>query len=83
MDYFQLDAKGDSFELPGLWFNASELHALLASHQLLSKVQPRCIHKNPNQEKPKLTPDREPMQKYVPVGRKMARQGSPISHRVW
>lgn len=31
---------GDVFELPGLWFNASELYALLASHQLLSQVQP-------------------------------------------
>lgn len=29
-----------SFELPGLWFNPAEIHALLASHQLLSQTQP-------------------------------------------
>lgn len=28
------------FELPGFWMNASELHALLASEQLLEAVQP-------------------------------------------
>jgi proteasome accessory factor C len=31
------------FELPGLWFNASELYALLAAHQLLSRVEPGLI----------------------------------------
>ncbi|HSH44061.1 MAG TPA: WYL domain-containing protein, partial [Arenicellales bacterium] len=28
------------WELPGLWFNAGELHALLSSHELLSRIQP-------------------------------------------
>ncbi len=28
------------YELPGLWFNASELHALLACQQLLANIQP-------------------------------------------
>jgi predicted DNA-binding transcriptional regulator YafY len=31
------------FELPGLWFNASELHALLAAHQLLANAQPGLL----------------------------------------
>lgn len=32
-----------SFELPGLWFNASELQALLAMQHLLSEVQPGLL----------------------------------------
>jgi predicted DNA-binding transcriptional regulator YafY len=31
------------YELPGLWFNASELHALLATQQLLANVQPGLL----------------------------------------
>lgn len=31
------------WELPGLWFNAAELHALLTSHELLSRVQPGIL----------------------------------------
>lgn len=34
------DPKAPEFELPGLWFNASELYALLATEQLLESVQP-------------------------------------------
>lgn len=34
------DPKCPVFELPGLWMNASELHALLACEQLLEGVQP-------------------------------------------
>jgi len=30
----------DRFELPGLWFSADELYALLTSHQLLDALQP-------------------------------------------
>jgi len=37
--YYDKNTKQE-YELPGLWFNASELHALLAAYQLLSKVQP-------------------------------------------
>jgi predicted DNA-binding transcriptional regulator YafY len=38
-------APGDDgpYELPGLWFNASELHALLAAQQLLSNAQPGLL----------------------------------------
>jgi predicted DNA-binding transcriptional regulator YafY len=34
---------GGPYELPGLWFNASELHALLAMLQLLRGVQPGLL----------------------------------------
>lgn len=33
----------DSFELPGLWFNASEIHALLAFRNLLHNIQPGLL----------------------------------------
>jgi proteasome accessory factor C len=33
------------YELPGLWFNASELHALLSVQQLLTSVQPGLFDK--------------------------------------
>jgi predicted DNA-binding transcriptional regulator YafY len=32
-----------SYELPGLWFNASELHALLAVQRLLAEIQPGLL----------------------------------------
>ncbi|MES1944995.1 transcriptional regulator [Salinisphaera sp. PC39] len=35
--------EADNFELPGLWFNASELYALLAAQKLLVDVQPGVI----------------------------------------
>ena len=34
------DSQAPVFELPGLWMNATELHALLACEQLLESVQP-------------------------------------------
>jgi predicted DNA-binding transcriptional regulator YafY len=37
--YYYATGQGE-FELPGLWFNKSELYALLASEQLLESVQP-------------------------------------------
>lgn len=41
--YF-LDARTKPlFELPGLWFTPDEVHALLATHQLLSRVQPGLL----------------------------------------
>lgn len=33
----------EMYELPGLWFNASELHALLSVQQLLADVQPGLL----------------------------------------
>ncbi len=40
--YFYDRAQGE-FELPGLWFNASELQALLLMQQLLHQVEPGLI----------------------------------------
>jgi hypothetical protein len=36
-------ASGPSFALPGLWFNASEAHALLLMQQLLTELQPGLL----------------------------------------
>lgn len=38
--YYYADAEGPRFELPGLWFNASEVVALLAMDQLLETTEP-------------------------------------------
>lgn len=40
---YYYDPQAPEFELPGLWFNASELYALLASEQLLETVQPGLL----------------------------------------
>jgi len=44
---------GKRFELPGLWFNASEIYALLAMQHLLTGVQPGLLepHLQPLQDK--------------------------------
>jgi predicted DNA-binding transcriptional regulator YafY len=34
---------GPAFQLPGLWFNASEIHALLMMQNLLTEVQPGLL----------------------------------------
>lgn len=36
-------ASGSAFELPGLWFNPSELYALLAAQKLLLEVEPGLL----------------------------------------
>jgi predicted DNA-binding transcriptional regulator YafY len=42
---YKLDTQGGEIrELPGLYFNSSELYALLASHKLLSDVQPGWLN---------------------------------------
>ena len=41
---FATDATvGPAYELPGLWFSASELYALLATQQLLAEVEPGIL----------------------------------------
>ncbi|THF60398.1 helix-turn-helix transcriptional regulator [Pseudothauera rhizosphaerae] len=40
---YRYDPAAPEFELPGLWFNHSELHALLACEQLLEEVQPGLL----------------------------------------
>ncbi|HEX5057613.1 MAG TPA: WYL domain-containing protein [Gammaproteobacteria bacterium] len=43
---YRIDTKdGEIRELPGLYFNSSELYALLTSHKLLSDVQPGWLNK--------------------------------------
>lgn len=46
-------AEGAMYELPGLWFNASELHALLTVQQVLTSVQPGLLdqHLKPLQKR--------------------------------
>ncbi|MCW8890339.1 MAG: WYL domain-containing protein [Sedimenticola sp.] len=41
--YFYDHADGAMYELPGVWFNSSELHALLSVQQLLQQVQPGLL----------------------------------------
>lgn len=41
--YCYTDAGREQFELPGLWFNPSELLALMTSHRLLAEVQPGVL----------------------------------------
>jgi proteasome accessory factor C len=41
--YWYHQDEGEMYELPGLWFNASELHALLSVQQLLADVQPGLL----------------------------------------
>lgn len=40
---YRYDPDAPEFELPGLWFNQSELYALLASEQLFEAVQPGLL----------------------------------------
>ena len=41
--YRYASIEGEMYELPGLWFNASELYALLSMQQLLEQVQPGLL----------------------------------------
>jgi len=41
--YYYDPSEGEMYELPGVWFNASELRALLSVQQLLSDVQPGLL----------------------------------------
>lgn len=38
-----VDAAGPAYELPGLWFSAGELYALLAAHTLLGEMEPGIL----------------------------------------
>jgi predicted DNA-binding transcriptional regulator YafY len=53
---------GEMYELPGLWFNASELHALLCVQRLLRDVQPGLLdaHLKPLQQRIDALLEREP-----------------------
>lgn len=40
---FDTPSVGPKYELPGLWFNADEMYALLAMHQMLSELEPGLL----------------------------------------
>lgn len=40
------DTIGPRYELPGLWVNASEAHALLVAHELLEQMEPGLLGKH-------------------------------------
>jgi predicted DNA-binding transcriptional regulator YafY len=50
---YEPDPENPRHELPGLWFNSSEIHALLAFHHLLDHLQPSLLtpHIKPLQER--------------------------------
>lgn len=59
---YHYDTKGgQTFELPGVWFNSAELHALLATQQLLEQVQPGLLDNH-------LKPIRERVEKLLVAG---------------
>lgn len=41
--YYRRDAAGGTFELPGLWFNAKELQALIVFDRLLESLEPGLL----------------------------------------
>jgi predicted DNA-binding transcriptional regulator YafY len=55
---YRYDPRADSFELPGLWFNADELLSLLAASQLFESVQPGLLE-------PQIAPLRERIAKIL------------------
>lgn len=40
---FDTELDGAAFELPGLWFNSQEIHALLTMHELIDALQPSLL----------------------------------------
>ena len=41
--FVQPDPNSPAYSLPGLWFNAGEVHALLTMQQLLSNLEPGLL----------------------------------------
>ena len=60
---FDKNGVGDAYELPGLWFNASEIHALLTMQQLLGSLGPGLLtpHIEPLLSRLRMLLDREDM----------------------
>ncbi len=44
--YDQQPGSGPAFNLPGMWFNETEVHALLMMQQLLENIQPGLLHEH-------------------------------------
>jgi len=82
--YRYAPTQGQMYELPGLWFNASELYALLSMQQLLEQVQPGLLegHLEPLRRRIQALLDRQPaggdeLPKRIRILRAAARQTSP------
>lgn len=60
---FDKQGVGDAYELPGLWFSATEIHALLSMQQLLGSLGPGLLtpHIEPLLSRLKMLLDREDM----------------------
>ena len=69
--YYYDQREGEMYELPGLWFNASELHALLSVQQLLANVQPGLLDGH-----------LRPLEKRIDGLLKTQRSGSGIASRI-
>jgi len=70
--YFYDLKDGKVFELPGVWFNASELHALLTIQQLLEQAQPGLLEGH-------LKPIKERIEKLLAAGQ---HDSSEVTRRV-
>lgn len=70
--YYYDTLDGQTFELPGVWFNAAELHALLATQQLLEQLQPGLLGSH-------LKPIKERVEKLLAAGQ---HDGGEIAKRV-
>jgi predicted DNA-binding transcriptional regulator YafY len=70
--YYYDAAEGEMYQLPGLWFNASELQALLTVQQLLADIQPGLLesHLQPLRRKIDQLLSRQPG------------QAEPLSHHI-
>ena len=44
--YYERTAEGGTYELPGLWFNARELHALLVFERLFESLEPGLLREH-------------------------------------
>ena len=60
---FERQGVGDTYELPGLWFNASEIHALLTMRELLGSLGPGLLtpHVEPLLSRLRMLLDRDDM----------------------
>lgn len=70
--YYYDTQEGHTFELPGVWFNAAELYALLATQQLLEQLQPGLLDAH-------LKPLKTHIEKLLAAGQ---HDGSEIAKRV-
>lgn len=86
---YQYDPQAPLFEMPGMWFNASELYALATTQQLLNQVQPGLLqpHLQPLQDRINALIDSDEqgsntMQQRVRILQKSARLVEPDSFQI-